>query len=157
MCIRSPCMSLISSFNVSVIIWCCFTRDMPLNSDDSTIISYMAPQPPETSDTWIFFACTTNRTINYISHLAIPWMNNFTFTNFDFNAFSKSFSVYFGLPFAPDHMRDSNYKQKFQNYISPSVVTQSLLTDIFLYWFREISFFILNISNLLNYSIFSHQ
>lgn len=50
-CILSPCIFLISSFNVSVINWCCLTRGIPLNSTVSTLISYIAPHPPEMSTT----------------------------------------------------------------------------------------------------------
>lgn len=55
--IRMPCISLIWTRNASVTRRCCLTVDMPLKSTDSMWISYMAPQPPDTSCTWMSLAC----------------------------------------------------------------------------------------------------
>lgn len=75
-CIRSPCISFIWSFNVFVINWCCLTREIFLNSSDSTTISYMAPQPPDISATLMDFACS-RRSINksnaYSNQVWILW------------------------------------------------------------------------------------
>ena len=54
--IRNPCIPWISSFSAWLTIWCYWTVLFSLNSSDSILISYIAPQPPEMSVTLIAVA-----------------------------------------------------------------------------------------------------
>ena len=54
--IRNPCIPWISSFSAWLTIWCYWTVLFSLNSSDSILISYIAPQPPEMSVTLIAIA-----------------------------------------------------------------------------------------------------
>jgi hypothetical protein len=49
----TPCQLLISSFNTSLTILCCFITVKPLNLGDSISIAYIDPQPPLISWTYV--------------------------------------------------------------------------------------------------------
>lgn len=104
-CIRRPCISLICSRNVSVMSWCCFTRDSPLKSRDSTMISYMAPHPPDTSWTSMLFAWGLE--IFLICRRSSE-MKLFTWGKRDLSVSINCFSVYLGVPSVPDQTRDKS-------------------------------------------------
>ena len=67
--IRNPCIPWISSFSAWLTIWCYWTVLFSLNSSDSILISYIAPQPPEINVIWKCFCYC------YSSHSYLcPWI-----------------------------------------------------------------------------------
>lgn len=156
MCIRRPCISLISDLRVSVINRCCLTVDRPLNSLLSTYISYIDPHPPEMSLTTMFFACNREENAIWVSLLCIvlgEWQCNLgrrsindpfldsrlgqhyclnvtyiipTWGNFASRVFLNVASEFFISCEFPDHTRLSIWKKTKQNKEQLKTFTPSI-------------------------------
>lgn len=111
MWILRPCISLISVLSVSVIILCCLTIESPLNSFDSTMISYMAPHPPDISTTLTVFAYKIRNThYIYLHNIFCILTSILTCWNFCRRISVNCSSVYLELSaWLPDQSRESSW------------------------------------------------